>query len=117
VAEFASGWERFYRVIRKIPRGRVSTYAQVAAFAGNPRWARHVGFALAALKETRTPTDVPWQRVLGARPRGMAGISIRDSVGAALQRKLLEREGVDVDARGRVDLGQFGWRGPRVQRR
>ncbi len=109
------GWRRFYVVIRRIPRGRVSTYAQVAAVAGNPRLARHVGFALAALKETEEPHDVPWQRVLGARPRGRAQISIKDPVGAALQRELLLREGVELDGRDRVELAKYGWR-PRVRK-
>jgi methylated-DNA-protein-cysteine methyltransferase-like protein len=100
------GWSEFYRVARRVPRGRVTTYGLVALAAGRPRSARHVGFALAALRGT--VHDVPWHRVLGARGRGFAAISIRDAVGAAAQRELLEREGIAFDARGRVDLGRFG---------
>jgi methylated-DNA-protein-cysteine methyltransferase-like protein len=108
-----SGWEAYYRIVRRIPRGRVATYAQVAFLAGRPRGARQVGYALAALHGTAT--RLPWQRVLGKRTAREAGISIRDPVGAAAQRDLLEREGVEVDARGRVALERFGWRarGPR----
>jgi methylated-DNA-protein-cysteine methyltransferase-like protein len=102
------GWSVFYRVIRRIPRGRVSTYGAVAAIAGRPRSARHVGFALAALQAGAH--DVPWQRVLGGRGRHFAAVTIRDPVGGALQRELLEREGVRFDERGRVDLDVFGWR-------
>ena len=111
------GWEAYYRVIRRIPRGRVATYGQVALLAGRPRAARHVGFALAALRGGRH--RIPWQRVLGARSRAWGAISILDPMGAAMQRLLLEREGVELDARGRVSLARFGWspRGPRRARR
>ena len=101
-------FERFYRVVRRIPRGRVATYGQVAALAGHPRGARLAGYALSALRGTAH--DVPWQRVLGARGRGFAGVSLKDPLGAGVQRDLLEREGVSLDARGRIDLGRFGWR-------
>jgi methylated-DNA-protein-cysteine methyltransferase-like protein len=111
-----AGWARWYRVVRRIPRGRVTTYGAVALRGGVPRAARQVGYALAALRGARH--DVPWQRVLGARPRSTAAISILDPVGAAVQRKLLEDEGVIFDARGRVDLARFGWGGtpPRAPR-
>lgn len=103
-----AGWSIYYRVVRRIPRGRVTTYGEVALAAGKPRGARQVGYALAALRGT--VNDVPWQRVLGARGRGMAAISILDAVGAAVQRKLLEDEGVAFDERGRVSLERYGWR-------
>jgi methylated-DNA-protein-cysteine methyltransferase related protein len=105
-------YERFYRVVRRIPRGRVATYGQVAALAGMPRAARLAGYALSALRGTAH--DVPWQRVLGARGRGFAGISLKDPMGAGVQRDLLQREGVLLDGRGRVELGRFGWR-PRAR--
>jgi methylated-DNA-protein-cysteine methyltransferase related protein len=113
-----AGWSVYYRIVRRIPRGRVATYGGVALLAGKPRAARQVGYALAALRGAKH--DVPWQRVLGARPRGRAAISILDPMGAAVQRELLEAEGVQLDARGLVDLARFGWaralRGPRVRR-
>ncbi len=105
------GWDRFYRVIARIPRGKVATYSQVAAWSGAPRSARHVGYALAALHATGHA--IPWQRVLGARPRGHAAVTIKDPLGAALQRRLLEREGVRFDSRERVVLATYGWTGPR----
>jgi len=77
----------------------------VAALAGRPRSARHVGFALAALLGRKHA--VPWHRVLGARGRGYAAISIRDAVGATTQRRLLELEGVTFDERGRVALSTY----------
>lgn len=95
-------YERIYRVVRRIPRGRVATYGQVARLAGLPGQPRLVGYALYALADD----DVPWQRVINARgrvsPRGVGGAE-------ELQRRLLEHEGVEFDLRGRVDLGRFGW--------
>ena len=108
------GWSGFYAVVRRVPRGKVATYGQVALLAGRPRAARHVGFAMAALRGARH--RVPWQRVLGSRPRGLAAVSILDPMGAAAQRLLLEREGVRFDQRGRVDLARFGWRPRRRSR-
>ena len=46
-------FEKIYKVVRKIPRGKVATYGQIAALAGNPRWARVVGYALQDRKSTR----------------------------------------------------------------
>jgi methylated-DNA-protein-cysteine methyltransferase-like protein len=103
-----SRWEKYYAVVRRIPRGRIATYAQVALLAGAPRAARQVGYALAALRGARH--RVPWQRVLGKRSSRWAAISILDPVGAAAQRDLLQREGVAVDDAGRVSLERFGWR-------
>jgi methylated-DNA-protein-cysteine methyltransferase related protein len=101
------GWQEYYAVVRRIPRGKVATYAQVALLAGRPRAARHVGYALAALRGAKH--RIPWQRVLGKRSARWAGISILDPMGAAAQRRLLELEGVAVDERGRVSLEEFGW--------
>lgn len=112
-----AGWSRYYAIVRRVPRGRVTTYGAVALLAGRPRAARQVGFAMAALRGAAH--GVPWQRVLGARPRGRAAVSILDPMGAAVQRALLEAEGVAFDARGRVDLAAHGWpaaRGRRVRR-
>ena len=97
------GWERIYVVVRKVPRGRVATYGQIATLAGLKGHARQVGYALAAL---RTSTAVPWQRVINAQGR----ISLRPTTGGFSQRMLLEREGVVFDAGGRVSLRKYQWR-------
>jgi methylated-DNA-protein-cysteine methyltransferase-like protein len=97
-----STYQRFYRVIRKIPRGRVATYGQVAKIAGLPGHARQVGYALYALKSS---TSVPWQRVINAAGR----ISLRPLTGGISQRMLLEKEGV-VFVGERVSLATYGWR-------
>ncbi len=102
-----AGWSIFYRVVRRVPRGRVATYGQIALLAGRPGAARQVGYALAALRGAKH--RIPWQRVLAARPRGRAAVSILDPMGAAVQRSLLESEGVRFDVRGWVELAEFGW--------
>lgn len=97
-------WERFRAVVRRIPRGRVATYGQVARLAGLPGRARQVGYALHALPED---SGVPWQRVVNAAGR----VSPRARPGAdRLQRALLEREGVRFDAAGRLPLTRYQWR-------
>jgi methylated-DNA-protein-cysteine methyltransferase-like protein len=106
-----SWWDDFYRVVRKIPAGKVTTYGAVALLAGHPRAARHVGWAMSALKETGKNRDVPWQRVLGAATSKRARVTIKDPVGGAVQRAALEAEGVVFDRLGRVDLERFGWSG------
>lgn len=98
-------FERIRRVVLRIPRGRVITYGDVALAAGMPRAARTVGYVMRALGER-----VPWQRVLGRRNATSAQISLREPRARAEQRRLLEREGIRFDARGLVDLTQFGWR-------
>jgi len=105
-----SGYARIYAVVRRIPKGRVATYGQIAELAGLPRQARQVGYALAALRDAR----VPWQRVINARGE----ISPRSDPGAEqLQRVLLEREGVSVDDRGRIALADHLWRPRRLRSR
>lgn len=106
-----AGYERIYRVVRRIPKGRVATYGQVAELAGIPRQPRQVGYALHALRDGGE--RVPWQRVINARGE----VSDRSEPGAeSLQRALLESEGVVFDPRGRVDLTRFRWK-PRVRAR
>ncbi len=95
---------RIHAVVRRIPRGRVASYGQVARVAGLASHARLVGYAMAALQGG---TSVPWHRVVNAQgrvsPRAMRGAD-------SLQRALLEREGVRFDASDRIDLTRFGWR-------
>ena len=106
----ASSYERIYAVVRRIPRGRVSSYGEVAQLAGLGRGARQVGYALHALSDL---AGVPWHRVVNARGE----VSPRASGFEVPQRRLLEREGVRFDARGRIDLAAFGWRGAARSRR
>jgi methylated-DNA-protein-cysteine methyltransferase-like protein len=100
----SESYRRIYAVVRRIPRGRVATYGQVATLAGLHGQARLVGYAMSALAET---SAVPWHRVINAQGR----ISPRagEPAGSLLQRLRLEREGVAFDAGGRVSLKKFRW--------
>jgi methylated-DNA-protein-cysteine methyltransferase-like protein len=108
-----SRWERVYAVVRRIPRGNVATYGQVARLAGLGGDARQVGYALHALPAR---SRVPWHRVINSR----GGISLHPASGGDVtQRLMLEREGVRFNAAGRTDLKRFGWKpgGPRASGR
>lgn len=101
-------YQLIYNVVRRIPRGRVATYGQVASLAGLAGHARQVGYALNALPDG---TVVPWHRVVNAAGR----ISARATPGGELvQQLLLAKEGVRLDARGRIPLERVRWR-PRVR--
>jgi len=93
-------WEGVYRLVKTIPRGRVTTYGEVARALRLSGGARAVGYALAATPRGR---GIPWHRVLGAGGR----IRVPERY-AALQRKLLETEGVRTDGAA-IDLKHYGW--------
>jgi methylated-DNA-protein-cysteine methyltransferase-like protein len=99
-------YDEIYRIVRRIPHGRVATYGLIARLAGIPRHARRVGYALAALRED----GVPWHRVINAKGE----ISLRPTAGYNEQRGLLEAEGVKFDGDGRIDLARFQWRPRRL---
>jgi methylated-DNA-protein-cysteine methyltransferase-like protein len=99
-----NSYARIYAVIRKIPRGRVATYGQIAALAGLPGRARLVGYALYA---SPPGGALPWHRVLGAG--GRLTLAKLDPDSALTQRLRLEKEGVRFTARGRVDLEAHAW--------
>jgi methylated-DNA-protein-cysteine methyltransferase-like protein len=92
---------RVAELIRSIPKGRVATYGQIAGMAGDPRGAREV------VRVLHTQKDLPWHRVLAA-----GGRITLPGPGGALQRKLLEAEGVRFDAEGTTPLALYQWRGP-----
>ena len=102
-----SFFERVYRVVKRIPRGKVASYGQIAALLGQPRAARTVGWALSSLSAEQAAV-VPWQRVINHAGR----ISIsRADLSADVQRSLLEAEGVVFDETGHVDWRRFRWAG------
>jgi methylated-DNA-protein-cysteine methyltransferase-like protein len=94
-----------YDLVRRIPRGRVATYGQVAELAGRPGAARVVGAAM----RLSAGQGVPWQRVIGRQGKRLGKISILDPVGGATQRALLESEGVELTERGSIRLDRYGW--------
>lgn len=98
--------DRVYAMVRRVPRGRVASYGDIAALVGAPRAARGVGAALQSLENDR---DVPWWRVVNRHGQ----LSIPADHGLrALQRTLLERERVRFTAAGAVDLERHHWLGP-----
>lgn len=96
---------RVYAVVRRIPRGRVLTYGQVAALLGDPRWARTVGWALDACPWSR----IPCHRVVNSRGGCSRGYGRGHP---ERQRARLEAEGVRFRLDGTLDLATVGWLGP-----
>ncbi|HEX6807573.1 MAG TPA: MGMT family protein [Gemmatimonadaceae bacterium] len=107
----SDSYGRIYAVVRRIPRGRVATYGQVAILAGLPRQPRLVGYAMHALPNG---TTVPWHRVINAQ--GRVSPRTGNGAGGVTQRILLEAEGVRFDAAGRVSLARQGWKPRRAGR-
>lgn len=101
--QYDSFFEKVWEVVRLIPPGKVASYGQIARLLAAPHAARTVGWAMA-----ECPDDVPWQRVVNAQGR----ISLKGTIGgAAHQRALLEAEGVEFDAQGRINLARHAWAG------
>jgi methylated-DNA-protein-cysteine methyltransferase related protein len=96
-------YKTIYKIVAKIPYGRVATYGQIAKLAGIPGQARQVGYALSAV----TDNHIPWHRVINAKGE----ISPRsDSAFAILQHELLEHEGVKFNSQGKISLHLYRWK-------
>ncbi len=95
-------YEDIWEIVRRIPRGRVSTYGQIARLAGLHRRARFVGYALHNLPPGM---PIPWHRVINSK--GMISFP-EGSASYKRQRDLLEREGIRF-VEGKVDLKRKGW--------
>ncbi|MDH4130727.1 MAG: MGMT family protein [Gemmatimonadota bacterium] len=96
-------YSAIYAVVRRIPRGRVATYGQVAELAGGRVTARQVGYALHALPAS---TTVPWHRVVNREGR----ISLPPESGGIEQQLRLAKEGVHTPPGGRLPLPGHLWR-------
>ena len=96
-----SVFERIYEVVKSIPKGNVATYGQVALLAGNPRWARVVGYALHSNPD---PSTIPCHRVVNREGRVASGFVFG---GPNVQRHLLEGEGIISEKDGTVDLEKY----------
>lgn len=101
--EEKNSFEKIYEVVQEIPYGQVATYGQVAALAGNRRWARVVGYALHANPD---PERIPCYRVVNREGRLSEAFAFG---GINRQQLLLEQEGVTVRD-GKVDLEKYRWR-------
>jgi methylated-DNA-protein-cysteine methyltransferase-like protein len=98
-------YDQIYATVRRIPPGYVSTYGRIAALSGYGGQARLVGYALHALRTSAPDEQVPWWRVVNA------GAYISNAYEPALQRALLEAEGIQFDTRDRIDFTRFLWDG------
>jgi methylated-DNA-protein-cysteine methyltransferase related protein len=94
--------ERVKRLIKSIPRGKVATYGQIAAFAGDPRGARQVARLLHSCAEK---DNLPWQRTINR----MGRISLLPGHGYELQHSLLRKEGIRFHLDGSIDLERYLW--------
>jgi methylated-DNA-protein-cysteine methyltransferase-like protein len=94
--------ERVYKIVRRIPRGRVMTYGQIAYRLGEGYTPRTVGFVMHGADEFNTP----WHRVINSQGRCSTGRLVLPS---DRQQRMLEQEGVEFDQSGRCDLEAFIW--------
>ncbi|MBO5908784.1 MAG: MGMT family protein [Clostridia bacterium] len=94
-------FERIYKVVQTIPKGKVATYGQVALAAGNPRWARVVGYALHC---NPNPSEIPCYRVVNREGRVSSAFAFG---GENVQVELLKREGVGFIDEVTVDMKAF----------
>ena len=102
--------ERVYRIVRRIPRGHVMTYGQLAEILGEGYTPRTIGFVMHGSDD-----KTPWHRVLNAQGACSTG---RIVLPYDKQQRMLEAEGVSFDERGRCELQNYLWipRQPRTRR-
>ena len=98
-----NSYAKIYEVVKQIPKGTVATYGQVAALAGNKRWARVVGYALHVNPD---PDGIPCYRVVNAKGEVSKAFAFG---GENRQRELLMQEGVIFREDGSVDLENCCW--------
>ncbi|MBQ4612934.1 MAG: MGMT family protein [Clostridia bacterium] len=98
-------FEKIYEQVRRIPRGKVATYGQIAALAGNPHWSQIVGYALHGNPE---PGVIPCHRVVNRFGKTAAAFAFGSG---NRQRQLLEQEGITFTPDGTVDLARHLWNG------
>jgi methylated-DNA-protein-cysteine methyltransferase-like protein len=89
-------------IIKHIPKGKVLTYGSIARLAGNPRAARQVSWIL---HSSSRKYKLPWHRVISSNGK----ISIKSMDGKIIQKNLLQKEGIDISDRFKVDLDQYLW--------
>lgn len=98
-------FEIIYEIVKKIPRGKVATYGQIARLAGNAGWARVVGYALHANPE---PDKIPCYRVVNRFGKLAPAFAFG---GIDKQAELLRAEGIVLKADYTVDLELYLWNG------
>lgn len=98
-----STFDKIYECVKQIPEGKVATYGQIALLAGNPRWARVVGYALHVNPD---PSTIKCHRVVNREGRVSEAFAFG---GMNMQIALLREEGVEVSDNGYVDLKKYQW--------
>lgn len=93
--------KRIYEAVKKIPKGHVATYGQIAEMAGNPRMSRAVGNAL---HKNPDPLHIPCFRVVNSKGELAGAFAFG---GGKAQAELLREDGVEV-VDGKVDLEKYG---------
>lgn len=101
-------FEKIYDVVKQIPKGRVATYGQVAALAGNRRWARVVGYALHVNPDSE---NIPCYRVVTKDGRVSDAFAFG---GGNRQIELLKAEGVQFE-NGHVIMKKYQWETPWIE--
>ena len=96
-------FEKIYDVVKRIPRGKVATYGQIARLAGNKRWSRVVGYALHVNPDGDA---IPCYRVVNREGRVSKAFVFG---GENRQIALLRADGIAVSADGCVDLKKYQW--------
>jgi len=94
--------QRIKEILKQIPRGKVATYGQIAAFAGNPRAARQV---VRILHACSAKDKLPWHRVINSQGK----ISLKPGFGYEVQKRLLAKEKIEFDLYDRIDLDKHQW--------
>ena len=105
-----AAWDGVHRLVRRIPKGKVMTYGQIATLLGSRLSPRAVGWAMHG-----SPRGVPWHRVVNAS-RGCSTERMPD-IPPGLQQALLRAEGVEFRAGGTLDLARYRWVPPSPRKR
>ncbi len=103
IGGFMGFFEMVYETVRKIPKGKVATYGQIAKLVGEPRKARIIGWALHV---NPYPGDVPCHRVVNRYGELSGNFAFG---GEESQKKLLINEGIIFDLNGKIDLDKYLW--------
>lgn len=101
MSQSSTVFDKIYEVVRRIPKGRVATYGQIALAAGNPRWARVVGYALHVNPD---PESIPCYRVVNREGRVSPAFVFG---GQNVQIEMLKADGVRFLDETHVDMVNF----------
>jgi len=96
-------FQRVKHIIKRIPKGRVATYGQIAELAGNHHAARQVAWILHSSSEKES---LPWHRVINSQGQ----IALKPNYGYEVQKALLKKESIESDEDGRIDLNEYLWK-------